>query len=329
MASKLSKRKAIYLLSAALIVILLLVVPLAIPNSIAINSFEPTTNPMQPLTMNPSFEQGTSSWYIQEGKDSTVQLISGEGYSGSHSLYINSPPSDTQTMIIYAGNQTLPLDINSSIFFSFAMKYAGSYAASNSISSLQIVILISYQGKYPIPLLIFVGNYSLKQNYTLINQTSQGIAMIKSATLNSTWQQYILQLGTQRMIGLYQQFLKIYGLNVMNSSPADYFVTAFLIHPLNIICYLDDVGFYTSYPAAAKIVISKSTILPSNMLISSIKLDQSPVYYQFEYGILKDTYLIPVNLPVAEGITFNLVIQTNTGFMISENFTVTSGPIVI
>jgi len=329
MIRSLGRRKTAGILATVLVIVLLLIIPLLIPNGIAIASFEPTMNPTVPLTTNPGFEQGLNSWSISDGPNSTMEVVSGEGFEGSHSLYINAPAGDIVTHLFYLGNQTLPLDINSSTFFSFAMKYQGESSAGKSVSSLQIILVMSYLDKWTIPVFIFVGNYSLPQQYTLINQTALGIVLTKAATMNSTWQQYILQLGSDRMLSLYQQFLKNYGLTVMDSRPTDYFVTGFLVHPVNIICYVDDIGLYNSYPAVAKLVISKSTILPSSSILASIELNNAPVYYRYSYGALEDTYLIPVNIPVVAGMTFNITLQTLTGFSISENFTVKNGPLAI
>ena len=326
---RLGRRKIAGILTIALALILVLIVPLVVPNGISIASFEPTANPMYPITTNPSFEQGLNSWSISHGPNSTMEVVSGEGFTGSHSVYINAPPGDIMTNLFYLGNQTLPLDINTSTFFSFAMKYQGEQARSNSVSSLQVIIVVSYLDKWNIPVFIFVGNYSLPQQYTLVNETTIGIVLTKAATMNSTWQQYILQLGSDRMLNLYQQFLKSYGMTVVNSRPTDYFVTGFFIHPVNIICYLDDVGLYNSYPAVAKLVINKDTILPSNSILGWIKLNNATVYYTFSYGMVRDTYLIPVNIPVAAGMTFDISLQTLTGFSISEVFTVKNGPLVI
>src|SRR5579885_771663 len=116
---KLGKRKIAAILTIALAVILVLIVPLVIPDGISIASFEPTMNPIYPITTNPGFEQGMNSWSISRGPNSTMEVVSGEGFTGSHSIYINAPPGDIMTNLFYLGNQTLPLDINSSTFFSF------------------------------------------------------------------------------------------------------------------------------------------------------------------------------------------------------------------
>ncbi|MEM0117309.1 MAG: hypothetical protein QXV32_02575 [Conexivisphaerales archaeon] len=325
----LARNSLLIILAVIIALILATIAPLATPSSLSIASFQPSPNPMLPMTNNPDFEQGLASWSVSHGSNSTVEVVSGEGYSSSHSLYINAPANDVMTDLFYIGNQTLPLDINSSTFFSFAMKYVGPSQLSGSVPSLQVIIVVSYLDKWTIPVFVLVGNYSLPQQYTLVNQTTLGIALTKSATVNSTWQQYILQLGSDRMLSLYQQFLKTYGITVANSRPSDYFVTGFFVHPSNIICYLDDIGLYNSYPAVAKLVVAKSTLLPSDSILASISLNQMPVYYTFSYGALRDTYFVPVNIPVAAGMTFDIRLQTVTGFVLSENFTVKNGPLVI
>lgn len=323
------KRKLLLIVFVLLLVLLTVGVPSILPGSVTISSFSPTPNLTYPLTSNPSFEDGQSSWLISAGQGSTLSIVLGHARTGNHSLYINAISSDTTTDLFYTGNQTLPVNLNSSILFSLSMQYVGAPSPRGQVSSLQIIIMLQYLGRWPVPVYVLLGNYSLPQQYTLVNQTSIGIVLTKRATMNQTWQQYIIQLGSQRMLTLYQQYLRLYNISATSNSVTDYFITGFFIHPVNIICYLDDVGLYNAYTSIAFLTLNKLTILPSSLLISSLTVNSQPVLSSYSYGLFSDRYVIPIDLPVGAGIVFNVRLQTITGSTVSENITVRNGPVII
>ncbi|MEM0286882.1 MAG: hypothetical protein QXG05_01755 [Nitrososphaerota archaeon] len=324
-----SKRtRTIFAITIVFIILVLYSLPLIIPSGIAISSISLKGNPDIALTSNPSFENGLASWSVRLFNSSYVAVSSGQALSGVHSLFINAAPQDTGTAIIYGNSSTLPIVLSDSIVYSFSVYYNGSGETAQS-SALDSVITISYQGRYNISLLVFVTT-SGPTNGTEIRMTTLGISLVRGITPESSWQTFILQLGTPRMIQLYQEFLhQQYGINALPSL-SYYFVMGFYVHPNDIICYLDDVGLYNIFPATMDISVSKASPFPSNSYLKGIFVNGLNVeVYSYKYGLLSDSYAIQLAIPLVKGLSISIQLLTVSGVRQVYNYTITSGPISI
>jgi hypothetical protein len=324
------RRFGIAFAALALFLLLVLGVPLLLPDNLSIGSVTLSQNQLNPLTDNPSFESGYQSWGIARSGNTSIAVVVSSAYSGAHSLFMSSDMVDHGSAVVYSNNQTLPINLNSSTVFSLALKYVQQVSQAGDPSSLQTALTLSYLGKYTIPVFILIGNLTVPPNVTRTAMTTSGIVMTLSSSPGPNWRQFMLQLASPRMVTLYQQFLlQIFGLNVTSAQPTDFFLTGILLHPDNIICYIDDVGVYNALPAVAQLELNKLTPFPSTSLLAGIYLNSTQVSFSYNYGLLKDSFLLPVDYPLAQGMT--LVFQTRSvlGATSQDTVTITSGPTAI
>ncbi|MDG6934205.1 MAG: hypothetical protein JRN68_05865 [Nitrososphaerota archaeon] len=316
----------VVVLIVALAALLVLGIPVLTPYAVSVSGVTVGSNPMSPLTTNPSFESGYSSWQYSVGSGSAMNIVTSSSFTGTHSLYINAGPNDTSTQLIYANNQTLPIDLNQSTVFYMTVKYTGG-APSGQLSRLDVALFISYQDIHPVVLVIALGNLSIPSGTTLTTESGIGIEMYRNMLPGPSWQQYVLQLSTPRMLKLYEQSIyRLYGINATGSQPSDYFLTGLLIRPYNINCYLDDVGIFTEGPAPVQVTISKLTPLPSSQLIRGLYVNSTALNYSYSYGAFSDGYSSAIYLPMVNGLTLQFSVVTITGYESLRTLTIVGAP---
>lgn len=324
-----SKRFYIAVLAVTLAALLVLGVPVLTPDAVYISNVVVGPNPMQPITANPDFNLGYQSWQYSVGHGSALNVITSAAYTGSHSLYIDVAPNDTATQLLYSNNQTLPIDLNQSMVFYTVLKDGGG-VPGGELSRLDLILFISYKDVRPIIVLVTLGNVSVPQGMTLSRATPLGIEMYRYLQPSSSWQQFVLQLTTPRMISLYQQTLYLaYGINATGSTASDYFLTEFLVHPYNINCYIGELGIFSVGPAPVQVTVSKLTPLPASWLLKGLYVNSTQVNYGFQYGGLSDSYTFLLYIPMANGINLQFGAVTVLGYESVRSVNITSAPVAI
>jgi hypothetical protein len=165
-----------------------------------------------------------------------------------------------------------------------------------------------------IPVTIIISNFSLFQNATVdsVNGTS-GIIMLRGARSYDIWTTYELQLGTQRVASLIRDYLQLeYNLTVLPVA-LPLFVEGFALHALNADAYFDNVGLFNVAEAMATVTLSKSTILPASTLGMTVTLNGTQISALDSYGLLSDSLIFPLTIPLAYGLTIRIFVQTGWG----------------
>lgn len=316
----------VLLLSLALIA--LVGPPLILPFGISDVSF--SGNRFQPMTSNPSFELNDGTWAINKSKGGVVYVAEGKSSSGSRSLYIND--GSNLTFVYYNNSQTGRIPLNSSIVFGFDMLYKGR-SNGTDVSSFQAILVISWKGLNSVPLTIAVGDFSSPPEVNLSASTFDGVTplggiiMIRAVPKDQQWHSYELQLNTQRVRKLVSTFLGLFNISV--AADDELFLTAIVLHPVNMEGYIDDVGAFNVEPSVASVTVSKPTLLPAPWFVSGLWVNGTSVDFGSSWGPFSDTFTFRVEIPLAMGLDFRIAVQTVGGQRTQVDAYVTEAPVWI
>jgi len=307
----------------SIVIIGLIGAPFVFSFSITRVTFQP--NVFVPITSNGGFEQDDGSWLYNVSSGAAASIVSGTSSSGSKSLYLRDPGAGT--FVLYNNNIThvLPLAINQSTAFGLDLLYKGSAAPTGS-GSVWVILFISWRLDKVVPVTVVLGNYSGFVDYTFDNVTvPAGVIMFRGVRAADVWTSYDLQLGTPRLRNLVANYLlRLYGVALSPSDPL--YINAFLIKPVNVEAYVDNVGVYNVQRATASLSLSKPTLLPSTVYGANIYVNGSIVpAYDYSYGLTVDTFVFPLDLPLAFGADFRIIVQTTVG-LAAVDARITQGP---
>ena len=132
--------------------------------------------------------------------------------------------------------------------------------------------------------------------------------MVRGAPDENQWNSYELQLNTSRARNLVASFLKTYNITV--AATDDIFISAIVIHPVNIEAYLDNVGIFNVRPSRGSVTVSKSTIFPTNWYSGGILVNGSTVKFDVAWGLTSDVYTFDEDVPLAVGLDFRVALPT-------------------
>jgi hypothetical protein len=300
------------LLVVSIVVIALFGAPLASPFTISKATFAPNT--FTPITLNGGFELNDNSWAIGGEGPGVATIVSGGAASGSRSLYIHDPGQSVYAFYNDTSARVLPLLINSSTAFGFNLLFKGS-AIQQGTGSVWLTLFLSWR-LFPndtFPLTLVMGNYSVYTDSTFDSvNASAGIIMLRGVRSETSWNNYELQLGTPRVDSLIKGYLQANSSTFYNNGDPIY-VVGFRIAADNADAYFDDVALYNVAPSMASVTLSKSTLLPSNLLGLSTYLDTYAENATVSYGGTSDIISFVSDLPMAYNATYQVVVQTGWG----------------
>jgi hypothetical protein len=307
-------RKRFRLLLVGLLVVSVLVIamfgaPLASPFTIGKVTF--ARNTFVPITPNGGFELNDNTWTTAGSGPGVASIVSGGASSGSRSLYINDPG---QSIFVWYNDSTiraLPLLINSSVTIGFDLLFKGN-AVPQGTGAVWITLFLSWRllPNATFPLTMVLGNYSVytDSTYDSVN-ASAGIIMLRGLRAMGSWTTYELQLGTPRVDSLIKGYLQANSSTFYNPGDPMYIV-GLRIAADNADAYFDNVALYNVVPSTVAVSLSKSTLLPSNLLGLSTTLNGYAENATVSYGATSDTISFVSDLPLAYNATYQVVLQT-------------------
>ncbi len=305
----------VLLLVVSVLVLALFGAPLASP--FVINRATFSLNTFVPVTPNGGFELNDNTWAIVGTGPGVANITSGGAASGSRSLYIHDPGQSVYVFYNDSSAQVLPLLINSSIAFGFDLLYKGS-ATSSGAGSVWISLFLWYPpANATFPLTMVLGNYSLYTDSTFDNvSASAGIIMLRGVRETGSWTTYELQLGTPRVESEIEAYLMANS-GTLYTPGEDVYIVGFRIAVDDADAHLDNVALYNVVPSTVTVSLSKSTLLPSNLLGLSTTLNGYAENATVSYGASSDTISFVSDLPLAYNATYEVVVRTGWGTAVS------------
>lgn len=297
------------------LLIILLILPTFLPSVISFRDVSFTTNYVEFITPNPSFEKDVSGWEI-EGNVSRASL----GYAGNRSLLISNGTG------IALGEPTQYMKLNDTLILALALKGLRQLDPSKP-SYVDVSTLAFWSWKEVIPIHLMLTINLSQPGFSRAVVDESGVYIFREVEHVDEWREYRLQLGSPTLRQLIVEYLKAYR-NETLATPEDEFYVRFLfIRPKNLEGYIDQIGVGRLLPSLVTLDFTSYWIVPMSYLVQEVESNGQPRPYEVSHGYsFSITYLEPVLIP-SNGL-FNVSVYFLTGQRISASIEVSQRTII-
>ncbi|MEM2180689.1 MAG: hypothetical protein QXP32_07730 [Nitrososphaeria archaeon] len=278
------KRKIVYLLIILSIIAMTSSILPFLPTAVSVESARSIREELFPIYQNIGFEEfvgdNVYGWSLINGSKISRTVV----FDGNCALNLTPSKPFMIPQAVYVGkNATSRYIIGGNLVLSLAVK-ASKEIVESYPSYIAVQNIILHRGinitAFTFTLILYknIGNLS-----DGIKFTDYGVILFRKLEASDDWIEYALQ-----MVNLKEEFTEYLMRRGVNAKVEDeYNVVGLSVWSENLVAYIDNLSIYLIEPKWLIVKISSNSILPMNMFISKISVNNSvPTTYYIKPDII-------------------------------------------